>query len=268
MKEKKEQIQSHSGRKKRRGSSRKAGILLAAGVGAVLLVGGLTARYRTENRQQAEISSAQFHVTSDYLEEEGAAYPITNWSNGFQIQLYNYEKENLALVSDEDISYTVTVEPAEKWKCADSSDGKLEGKGTAKTNILVISPKDSAAIKQNDAVTVTVSTTEPFTKNLSATFTVASKALPDYELKQSSEDNNQWHLIIKTNDYADQVKVSWPKDALCPDTTSQYMEKWTNNGTESLDVQDNTTYDLVFFSIQGGSKFTLDSTDGTNVTIQ
>ena len=60
--------------------------------------------------------SAQFHMTSDYLEEDGknidntdAVYDITDWSSGFDILLYNYEKENLALIAADDIQYDVSI---------------------------------------------------------------------------------------------------------------------------------------------------------------
>lgn len=261
-----ENRQRHSGRKKQRRKNRRVGILLAVCVCAVILVGGLAAKYISQNKQQAEASSAQFHVTSDYLEEEKVSYQITNWGQGFNIQLYNYEKENLALISDKDISYTVTVEPADQWE-ANETSGTLKGAGTMQTNTLAIKPKSGAVINQNDKVTVTVKTTAPFAKTLSAEFTVASKAMPDYQLVQSKDDPNQWHLIIGTNDYSDTVTVSWPQNAVCPDTTSAYMNAWKNSGSGSLTVQENTTYDLVFLSSVTGTKFELTSQNGAAVAI-
>ena len=266
MSKNEENMQEHSGGKKRRNN--KVIIGLAAGVCAVLLIGGLAARYITSNRQQEEATSAQFHVTSDYLEEEEATYQITDWGDGFNIQLYNYEKENLALVSEETISYEVTVEPASNWK-VDSPNGELEG-GSAKSKNLTITPIDKTAVKQNDEVTVTVKTTAPFTKTLSAKFTVASKNMPENQLIQSEDDKNQWHLIIGTNDYVGTVTVSWDKDKLCPDTTNEYMSSWMNNGSGNFEVKANTTYDLVFFSSQNGNTFKLSSASesGAAITIQ
>ena len=246
---------------------RKLAVLLIAVLITGALAGGLLAKYRSDNQKQAEMVAAQFHVTSDYLEEEGASYDITDWGDGFYIQLYNYEKENLALISAEDISYSVTVS-SDKWKCEDPANGILKGDSSMQTNTLVISPKDKSSIALDDAVTVTVKTTAPFTKELSAKFTVVSKDLPDNKLVQSSEDNNQWHLRIKTNDYSGTVTVNWPPDGLCPDTTSEYMDTWMNNGTGSLKVQKNTTYDLVFFSNRTGSRFKLAAASGAAVSIQ
>lgn len=269
--------------------SRKLVILLAAVLLTGILAGGLLARYRSNNQRQAEMIAAQFHVSSDYLKESNSensnsipSYNITDWKDGFEIQLYNYEKENTALVSDENISYEASVTPADKWQIADSSDGTfkdtlddvLETKSNAdgsmkkQTDTLVVKPKDGATINQNDKVTVTVTTTAPFTKTLSATFTVASTALPDNQLEQSSEDTNQWHLIISTNDYSGTVNINWNQLDLCPDTTNEHMDTWTNNGTNNLDVLANTTYDLVFFSTKTGSKFKLEATSGTAITIQ
>lgn len=272
MSTKEENMQKRPVSEKKKNSRRRAGIWLVAAVCVVLLVGGLAAKYITENRQQAEASSAQFHVTSDYLEEDGASYEITNWGDGFTVQLYNYEKENLALVSDADVSYKVKVTPEDKWECKECKDASAEhtltGNGAMQTNTLTIQPKDGATIEQNDKVIVTVQTTAPFTKELSATFTVVSSKLPEQQLEQSSADPNQWHLIIKTNDYTGTVTVSWPKDTLCPDTTNADMNTWMNNGTASLVVQANTTYDLVFLSSKEGSSFKLASKSGAAVEIQ
>ena len=74
--------------------------------------------------------SAQFHMTSYYLEEDGknidntdAVYDITDWSSGFDILLYNYEKENLALIAADDIQYDVSITSSGTggWGYTDSS---------------------------------------------------------------------------------------------------------------------------------------------------
>ena len=82
--------------------------------------------------------SAQFHMTSDYLEEDGknidntdAVYDITDWSSGFDILLYNYEKENLALIAADDIQYDVSITSSGTggWGYTDSGDGHLNQYG-------------------------------------------------------------------------------------------------------------------------------------------
>ena len=251
-------------------SSVKVRILLTIFVLALLLIGGLTARYISSNKRKAEMTSSQFHVTSDYLEEGGANYNITNWGDGFHIQLYNYEKENLALVLADRISYQVEISDPGKWECtADTGNGVLEGNGVRTSNTLTVTPKTGVSINQNDTVTVTVKTTEPYVKELKATFTVTSKRLPENELTQSNSDGNQWHLVIKTNDYAGTVTVTWPNENICPDTTNEYMSNWSNNGSNNLTVQENTTYDLVFLRNNESDSFMLSpgSESGASIVI-
>lgn len=266
--ENKRNVRKQNKKKEECKSSVKVRILLTILVLAVLLIGGLTARYISSNKQKAEMTSSQFHVTSDYLEEGGANYNITNWGGGFNIQLYNYEKENLALVSKEAISYGVTVSPQDKWECIDGKNGTLEGNNLITSNTLLIKPKSDAVIAPDDTVTVTVKTTEPYVKELKATFTVTSKMLPDNELKQSDTDANQWHLKIKTNDYAGTVTITWPKDSICPDTTNAYMSGWSNNGSNNLTVQENTTYDLVFLRSSAEDGFVLSSESSSGASIE
>lgn len=249
-------------------SSVKVRILLTIFVLALFLIGGLTARYISSNKQKAEMTSSQFHVTSDYLEEGGANYNITNWGGGFHIQLYNYEKENLALISEESISYQVEISDSEKWECvADTGNGVLAGNGVSASNTLTIKPKADVSIVPDDTFTVTVKTTKPYEKELKATFTVSSKILPDNELKQSENDANQWHLIIRTNDYAGTVTIQWPAEDICPDTTNEYMSEWSNNGSNNFIVQENTTYDLVFLRNSESDRFVLSSGSSSGASI-
>lgn len=235
----------------------------------ICTAGGIAAKYRTDQQKQAEAIAAEFHFTSDLLEEKMAEYQITNWSSGFDIQLYNYEKENMALVSNEDISYNVIVEPADKWQCEDGLTGKLTGKSSAK-NTLNIHPKSGAVINQKDEVTVTVKSTAPFSKELSAKFILASKSMPENQLVSNSKDENQWRLTVRTNDYSGMVNISWPKDELCPDNTNEYMSKWKNDGSETLEVKANTTYELVFLRSTEGTAFQLysGSGSGTDISIE
>ena len=265
--ENKRNVRKQNKKKEECKSSVKVRILLTILVLAVLLIGGLTARYIFSNKQKAEMTSSQFHVTSDYLEEGGANYNITNWGGGFNIQLYNYEKENLALVSEEQINYQVEISDSTKWECStDTGNGVLEGNGVRRSNTLTVTPKTGVSINQND--TVTVKTTEPYVKELKATFTVTSKRLPENDLTQSVNDANQWHLVIKTNDYVGTITVTWPEDSICPDTTNAYMSGWSNNGSNNLTVQENTTYDLVFLRSRAEDGFVLSSESSSGASIE
>lgn len=254
-------------------------MLLAAVLITGILAGGLLARYRSNNQRQAEMIAAQFHVSSDYLKESNSedsnsipSYNITDWKDGFEIQLYNYEKENTALISDENISYEVKVS-SDKWEIADSSDGvfkdtlkvaqNADGSMQPQTAILVIKPKDSSAITEGSAVTVTVNTTAPFTKTLSATFTVKGKNQPDYSM--TDKEDGTILLTIQTNSYSGKMTISWDAEKYAPDNTNTLMTSWTG-APQQLVVQKNTTYELLFFK-KSVTSVTAQNGSGTTISL-
>ena len=67
----------------------------------------VAAKYVKEKQYQAEAYSAGFFVSSDYLTKTGHTYEITESGNTFAIEFYNYEKENVAKISQMDVYYTV-----------------------------------------------------------------------------------------------------------------------------------------------------------------
>ena len=210
------------------------------------LGGGLMAKYVKENRQQAEMTAAQFHISSDYLEEteKNAKYSITDWKDGFDILLYNYEKENIAQISECEISYDVTV--GNGWTVTDDGNGKLTVDSNKKAVALHLNPGASA--RKDDKVTVTVTTTAPYTKTLSAEFTLATSSVPDYTV--ADQGDGTVLLTIHSNDFTGDMTIQWTNDKLDPDNTNSLMRKWTEAGTTSsgtLFVEANHTYELLFF---------------------
>ena len=249
---------------------RKKGIRwkLTAGAGMLLAVlalgGGLMAKYVKENRQQAEMTAAQFHISSDYLEEteKKAKYSITDWKNGFDILLYNYEKENIAQISECEISYE--VEATNGWTVTDDGDGKLTVDPNKKEVALHLTPGASA--KKDDKVTVTVTTTVPYTKTLSAEFILATSSVPDYTLQDQGDGIVL--LTIHSNDFTGDMTIQWTSDKLDPDNTNPLMSIWMENGTTSsgnLSVKANHTYELLFFEEAG--TVTGSSGTGTEITL-
>ena len=211
----------------------------------ICMTGGMLANYRTDLQKRSEITASNFHFTSDLLEENGASYTLTDWSEGFDIELYNYEKENTALISDENITYSVQLSDL-NWACQDENNGTLQkdsdGKGKAQT--IRIYPKSGA--EEENAVTVTVESTAPFKKTLSATFTMAGSSTPSYTIKDQGDGTVL--LTIKTNSYSGKMNVSWDRSKFDPDNTNTYMTEWKDStGSGTLDTSSNTTYLLLFF---------------------
>lgn len=212
----------------------------------ICMAGGILAKYRMDLQKQSGITASDFHFTSDLLEENGASYTLTDWSDGFDIELYNYEKENTALISDQDITYKVTLSDNTNWLCKDKNDGKLEkdSNGKAKSQTIHISPQTGA--KDGSSVIVTVKSTSPFTKTLSATFKMEGSNTPSYTIEDQKDGTVL--LTIKTNNYSSNINVSWNNEKFDPDNTNVYMADWKDiigNGT--LKASSNTTYSLLFF---------------------
>ena len=240
-------------------------VMLVAGLLATLALSGIMAKYTTERKKSVEMKSKNFHFTSNYLEEDGANYTVVDWGQGFDIDLFNYEKENLALMTNDDITYTISI--SDDWIY--TVDGKtstsytMEESSTRTSDTIHVKPTN--AITQG-SVTVTVTTTSPFEKTLSATFTVSGKKSPEYTMEDQNDGTAL--LTIKTNDYSGSVTINWTEDEFTPDNTDGNMTEWIDsNETGSITVKKNTTYELLFF-IDGSSKSCSDVIGtGTSITL-
>ena len=247
---------------------RKRTIILGAVLIAGVLTGGLVAKYRSDNQKQAEMIAEQFHVSSDYLEENNPSYDITDWQDGFEIQLYNYEKENTALISEDEIQYKVTLSDTANW----TSDPQDETPATIvqssednkkKSATIRITPKSDANVSENDSVKVTVQVQKPFTKTLSATFHMKGKSKPNYSIKDQKDGTVL--MTIQSNNYSGNLNIIWTADRYAPDNTNPQMETWQDSdNSQTLSIQKNTTYELLFFK-----KFTenVNDTSGNGITI-
>lgn len=240
----------------------KRGKITAAVTGLLLLtlVGGVAAKYVTENRSKAEMLSSDFHISSNYLEEESknTEYTVTDWGDhGIEILLFNYEKTNVASISGTDIQYTVEVPIDWEVKVKNSTGNEVtptnnnynlpvtEGATTTQT----LKVKYTGDGEPTTPVKIKVTTNAPYKKELSATFTLAGKAAPEYEV----EDKGDYVVLtIYSNDYEGKdVKITWTDD-YSPDNTNATMANWQDAlGNDSnvgymVDLEENTTYELIF----------------------
>lgn len=231
---------------------------------AMLLAGGLSAKYISEHQKSASMTSSDFYFTSNYLDETGKSYDINDWQDGFDIELYNYEKANENNVSHNDIKYQITVSGTGNWTCTDKNNGTLSLGTTDKKNKQTIHINPGNTAQKGNEFTVTVTTTSPYKKVISATFKVTSSNKPDYEI--TDNEDGSVSLDIWSNDYKGNVVIEWNQDQIDPDSTNKYMKTWNDSNQQgTLTVQKNTTYHLLFF------KNTTDSilnTKGSGTTIQ
>ncbi len=207
---------------------------------AVLLVGtgAVFAKYRMEMKKQAEMIAANFHISSDYLEAGTTpTYQLAD-RTPFEIRVYNYEKENVAQISQVPMKYTVTVSGG----TVDQSAGSFEKNGQPQTDTLTITPTA-------ENVTVTVTTTSPYEKTLSATFQFTAAAAPEMTLKRIADNGDYYLLTIYSNQKTGDMTLDWP-ETLIPDRTNEIMEGW--NGTSgAITLAPYHTYELIFFNPDG-----------------
>ncbi len=216
-------------------------------------IGGLLAKYRSENIKEADMIAHDFHISSNYLDEGGTTYTLAQWQSGIELELYNYEKENEALVASTDITYTITaagfnvsVKENEK-EVTPNTKGAYTFDGEAKAvHKIYLTPKDPANLL-NKSVDVTVKTTSPFEKILKAKLTLSGKLAHEYDVIRNNENGDYYEMTVYTNQYSGALNFTWPKQ-LVPDNTNTVMRTWVGNSGSYSDFKKLTTYKLIFFN--------------------
>lgn len=132
-------------------------LLLAAAVW------GVSAKYIYQSESKGLAHAGEFYFTSDMLTAEGGkTYPLNSGTTTVSFYLRNYEGLNL---SDLDINYTVTVEPAD-GVTVDSASGTLEAVNESEKKIVL------SGLKKGTKYTVTATGQNGYSETLSATFDI------------------------------------------------------------------------------------------------
>lgn len=235
----------------------------------VVLGAGILARYISSNKKKAEMLSSSFHFTSNYLEEEAeTAYTISDWMEGITIQLYNYEKENVALIAEEGISYkvdtgadwnvSVTDETGSDVVCTEGGLYSMPGGDKRRSQTLKLVYTGTGTPEN---VSVKVTAVSPYSKTLQADFTLSGKADPDYTV----EDKGNYCLVtVRANNYSGTITVNWDKDSFSPDNTNPIMEDWRDEKeTGSFAAEPYTAYELIFVKNANGEYKDISGTGST-----
>jgi len=220
---------------------------------AILTAEGVLALYIFSFQGRAELES-RFHISSNYLKEGGgASYSVEDWGGGFDILLYNYEKEDIAQLSTVDMTYKVTAEHGavsvrkqngEDVPAAAGGVYSFETEPAAAYHVLHVSPDAGAG--ENEAITVTVETAYPCQKTLTAEFRTQGRRKPDYTV--TDQNDGTILVTVHTNDYQDTMTVTWKPDKYSPDTTGAIMASWTEDASVGhFPVSSDTTYELLFY---------------------
>ena len=195
--------------------------------------GGALARYITANRTQWQMISAGFHISSEILKETAPNPNPTAYGDpatgDFTVPLHNYEVENLAAISEVDITYYVDVTNGSLISVKNGDtvlSGTTEGtitsyilpKGTALvTHTLTVRPEDDT-----QPVTVTVNATAPFSKSLSASFTPSAGIT--VTLSERAEGGQL--VTVHTNQYSGPLTLQWPNTLTPAAGVNEYLHDW------------------------------------------
>lgn len=232
------------------------GMIALAVIGC--LAGTLHAKYFAKSDQKAQTIPTNFHISSDYLQENGnnPTYQVTDWADqdDYQIsfKIYNYEKENVALVSSDPIEYQieatgwnvtvkdingVDVQPVNSVYTLPLDDSEDQGKNEHTVYLKRI--EDTAT-----TASVSVETNAPFKTVLTATFTLQERSDFEYAI---TDHTNYVIVVINTNHYHGNLAVAWGED-FSPDNTNPLMKHWNNISRRGvLQVTEHATYELIFF---------------------
>ena len=202
---------------------------------SVLCIVPALAKYATEQGKQSEINSPEFYFTSDYLSESVLPeYKIYGGSVSFKIRNFI----DSFRVSKENITYTVSAPDG----TLSSVDGTLNG-GTKASDTVTLT-----YIGEEKEITVTVTSSSPYVKELKAKFIFAESATR-YEIIDSAESYYA-ELYIHTANEAETVTVHWDKAELLIDETNDYVFGKLNadkNAASVVDIPAHTTVKIAFF---------------------
>ena len=212
------------------------------------------AKYTTEQGKQSEIHSDEFYFTSDYLNEgvlpeykiygDSVAFEIRNYMDSFR-------------VNDSDIAYTVSATDG----TLSSEGGTLTG-GTAGSDTITLTYSGEEAEKE---ITVTVTSSSPYVKELKAKFVFTKPALR-YEITDSA-GSYYAELYIHTANEAKTVTVNWDKAKLLIDETNDFVfgNLTAEKNSASVSIPAHTTVKIAFFKtdITKDYSYALTKFDGT-----
>ncbi len=222
---------------------------------SVLCVVPALAKYSTEQGKQSEINSPEFYFTSDYLSESVLPeYKIYGGSVVFEIRNYI----DSFRVNASDIVYTVSASGG----TLSSVGGTLTAE-TADSDIITLTYSGEEIEKE---ITVTVTSSSPYVKELKAKF-VFTKPVLRYEITDSA-GSYYAELYIHTANEAKTVTVHWDKAELLIDETNDYVIRGNltaGKNSASVDIPAHTTVKIAFFKndITKDYSYALTKFDGT-----
>ena len=215
------------------------------------------ARFVYNNVRDVYLKSQNFSFSSNLLTNMGKTYRFSNWSGienyEIDLQLYSYENElSFFTYEGTGLQYTLKCEVSDPTKASahiETIDGDSEEPGVIPnlTNVkdvkIYIKPLQTLQVGETISVTITASTTEPYKKQIQATFNIRiSEQQLTYSIEDSSTSVYATLKILNADNRAKSLTLSFDPSKVIIDTTNECFENRTNPGSEGTQVVDDITY--------------------------
>ena len=238
---------------------KKITVAVISAISALILMLGIVpslAKYVTEQGKQSTVVSDNFYFTSDYLSESTMIPEHKIYGDSVSFEIRNYIDSSRVNASD--IVYTVTATDG----TLSSNGGTLIG-GTEKCAKITLTYSGEEAEKE---ITVTVTSSSPYVKELKAKFVFTKPALR-YEITDSV-GSYYAELYIHTANEEKTVTVNWDKAELLIDETNDYVIRGNliaEKNSASVSIPAHTTVKIAFFKndITKDYSYALTKFDGT-----
>ena len=168
-------------------------IILGSLLLILFIIGASLGRYVYKGIRDFYLQTKKFYFNSDKMTEQGTIYRIENWSGvgSYSVTFNMNSSANNNLSSDDDISYDIEYECSSEVTCS-IENNKTSGTISASTNTdtftIVLTVPTNTVLETGDRVTIEVeaTSTSPYRKSLSATFTLV---VGHYGLSYEIEDS-------------------------------------------------------------------------------
>lgn len=206
------------------------------------------------------IPAKSFFFSSDKLKVGGVNYGLNNWGGvgSFEIQFdLNNHKNNL-LTSDLDISYEVNYTCSTDLQCSiSSSSGIIYKEELTDTFVLTAVPLRAFNSGESVTINITASSTAPYVKTLSATYTLTvGKQGIEYEIVDNEGQTylnfiitnsiDSYKCIVATGSYnvGDEISIE-EYNSLSPADQANFASAVVTLSFNPADVIIDTTTDIL-----------------------
>ena len=198
--------------------------------------------YKTVTSQVCRFEGDQFQNASINSAEPKILFGIKNYDDS-NIYTNNNITYSINISSNNlDVTNSLNISPV-----FNNNMRELSG-GDKSEDVITITNFPSNA--SNEEYNVTISMLSPYTKTLSATYTVTH--MPDIESSEDDATSNPPYVIrtIKTNDFSGtkSYHIEWDTQKIFPDSTDPYIGH-LSGGSGNIDLLPNMLYKLRFIGI-------------------